>query len=147
MVEILRTCKWTGITEFAKAGVPEIFPSAPAQPLPSPSSSSSPSSSGPQGHTTTDLEAANAVPDDGIVWWKADDPTLNEGVDPPPVEKSPFKIAPALERNIEGRSIFECKPSFQGIFLNLQSKKCRLFVHVKTPFIRISYKWNMLWLN
>ena len=103
MVEILRTCKWTGITEFAKAGVPEIFPSAPAQPLPSPSSSSSPSSSGPQGHTTTDLEAANAVPDDGIVWWKADDPTLNEGVDPPPVEKSPFKIAPALERNIEGR--------------------------------------------
>ena len=47
---------------------------------------------------------------------------------------------PFMKRNIEGRSIFECKPSFQGIFLTLKSKKCRLFVPFKTQFIRAKKK-------
>ena len=71
--EMIRDKVWTGVVEFKK-------------------SSPSTNSSGyglPIGSTDTN---------DGIVWWKADDPAANEGVEPPPEERNPFKLATVSRR-------------------------------------------------
>ena len=38
------------------------------------------------------------------MWWKADDPSVNEGVEPPPEERNPFKAMPTVLQQLLGEA-------------------------------------------
>ena len=57
--------------------------------------------------------------DDGTVWWKADDPSANEGVEPPPEERNPFKAMPTLLKQMIGEA---CELDCNGKWISPSQK-------------------------
>ena len=78
--EMIKNQPWTGIVEFKK-----VAPGADNSP--------------PTGTSTSSSAPAPQSDDDGVVWWTPDDPSTNEGVEPPPEERNPFKITPIQDRS------------------------------------------------